>query len=83
MASFLSQQHLLLFIFISTFRDVESILFVAVEVETRKNLFNCTHEHIEILHADETQAINNEILAELELDELTLKCDLVDAECQE
>ena len=51
--------------------------------KVRKNLFDCKYERIEMLHVDEMQAINNVILAELEVDELTLKYDLADAECQE
>ena len=49
----------------------------------RKNLFDYACERIETLHADETQAINNVILDELEADELTLKFDLAGAKHQE
>ena len=51
--------------------------------KVRKNLFDFISERIEILHADEVQAINNAMLAELEVDDLMLKYDLADAEYQE
>ena len=51
--------------------------------EVRKNFVDFISERIEISHVDEVQAINNTILAELEVDDLTLKYDLADAWYQE
>ena len=45
--------------------------FLGLRNKVRKKLFDCAHERIETLHVDETQAINNVILAELEVVELT------------
>ena len=45
-----------------------------------KNLFDYAYKHINILHTDEINAINNVILAKVEVDELTSKYNLVDTE---